>query len=919
MSAMNAFLHKKGKTHTMVGNAKQPGVMVQAISDLFSLVGQETDPDVKHKVQVSYIEIYNECLRDLLVPDTPDLELREDAEGNSVVCGVQRKEIETSAEMMDLLKDGNRRRTQEATFANRASSRSHAVLEVTVDRWSTVPGTTTAVQSGRLFMIDLAGSERAQASGNNGQRMVEGQHINRSLLALGNCINALGGGQKSSYVNYRDSKLTRMLKDSLCGNCRTVMIACASPASNHFEETYNTMNYANRAKNIKTKVAKNITVVEAHVAQYVEMIAGLREQVTSLKDQLGAEGLALAPPGSMLALPSHTGALFDRIDVVLEQQRITRTHLAKVGASVAEGAKEPLEVVQQRTELEAQLTQQTTSVKRLLSQVSAPEDQRMLKLIGRNWALETQIFDLRNSLVGDHSSRKSLTRNRSIGNNHDDTADGLALRDRIIESQRLQLKRLGKRKALPPPDLVQMYKELELLRLAERASTMPALPGMPSIFGERTRPVVGGGAVVPPTAHEGGEHQHTMNEAPAPAPPTSGGKGVLGMFGGGKKREPQQQQLSPPPSSRRRSHSPAAHLPTALQATLDYSLPSSSPPPSTPGAETQASSSSTVARILPRPRSSSVFEVAPESSGDLDSASEISSDAEGIATGLEAWSNDGRSLAGSLSEPLSPAHIVTRLARSASTPTNDLLNNTYTKTNPMPMPSNVELVAAAAAPTRQAQPQPLPPALSQPSQPQTPPTTLLRAAAPTHGRQVLRGGSPKGLISLDPSVVPLSASSSPLASSASSPAITPPGTAVGKRPSPKGSTSSWYQSPTKHDSPRFGRRGGGGGTRTTSPYKLPGPHADISPLRAAAAHQKSTQRSPRGGTNSTLTNLTPVKIPRGRPKVKLATATTSPVKRVSSKTKGRTPMAGGTGLFELSIQASPYGVQTRQPRGIRYA
>lgn len=504
MSAMNAFLHKKGKTHTMVGNAKQPGVMVQAISDLFSLVGQETDPDVKHKVQVSYIEIYNECLRDLLVPDTPDLELREDAEGNSVVCGVQRKEIETSAEMMDLLKDGNRRRTQEATFANRASSRSHAVLEVTVDRWSTVPGTTTAVQSGRLFMIDLAGSERAQASGNNGQRMVEGQHINRSLLALGNCINALGGGQKSSYVNYRDSKLTRMLKDSLCGNCRTVMIACASPASNHFEETYNTMNYANRAKNIKTKVAKNITVVEAHVAQYVEMIAGLREQVTSLKDQLGAEGLALAPPGSMLALPSHTGALFDRIDVVLEQQRITRTHLAKVGASVAEGAKEPLEVVQQRTELEAQLTQQTTSVKRLLSQVSAPEDQRMLKLIGRNWALETQIFDLRNSLVGDHSSRKSLTRNRSIGNNHDDTADGLALRDRIIESQRLQLKRLGKRKALPPPDLVQMYKELELLRLAERASTMPALPGMPSIFGERTRPVVGGAAVVPPTAHEGG-------------------------------------------------------------------------------------------------------------------------------------------------------------------------------------------------------------------------------------------------------------------------------------------------------------------------------------------------------------------------------------------------------------------------------
>jgi hypothetical protein len=136
---------------------------------------------------------------------------------------------------------------------------------------------------GGWWRLIQAGSERAAVAGNNGQRAVEGQHINRSLLALGNCINSLGGPRTAKYVNYRDSKLTRMLKDSLGGNCRTVMIACASPASNHFEETYNTMNYANRAKNIKTKVRKNVLQVEAHVAQYVKMIAGLRHQVSTLK------------------------------------------------------------------------------------------------------------------------------------------------------------------------------------------------------------------------------------------------------------------------------------------------------------------------------------------------------------------------------------------------------------------------------------------------------------------------------------------------------------------------------------------------------------------------------------------------------------------------------------------------------------
>ena len=155
---------------------------------------------------------------------------------------------------MSLLSLGNSRRTCEPTAVNKTSSRSHAVLQITVEGKGRVGDVSQEVSTGKLYMVDLAGSERASQTKNRGKRMIEGAHINRSLLALGNCINALGGSGKVQYVNYRDSKLTRILKDSLGGNCRTVMIAHVSPASKCFEESHNTLRYAERAKHIKTKV-----------------------------------------------------------------------------------------------------------------------------------------------------------------------------------------------------------------------------------------------------------------------------------------------------------------------------------------------------------------------------------------------------------------------------------------------------------------------------------------------------------------------------------------------------------------------------------------------------------------------------------------------------------------------------------------
>ena len=140
---------------------------------------------------------------------------------------------------------------------------------------------------GKLSLIDLAGSERGNVTENRGIRLREGAKINTSLLALANCINALGDKTKKGFfVPFRDSKLTRMLKDSLGGNCKTVMIATCSPAAGQYEETINTLKYANRAKNIKMRVEPNKKMVSQHISAYKNIIADLRDEIDKLKAQL---------------------------------------------------------------------------------------------------------------------------------------------------------------------------------------------------------------------------------------------------------------------------------------------------------------------------------------------------------------------------------------------------------------------------------------------------------------------------------------------------------------------------------------------------------------------------------------------------------------------------------------------------------
>ena len=195
---------------------------------------------------------------------------------------------ESTEQIMSLLFMGNKRRTTEATNANQTSSRSHAIFQVNVNSKPKTKGYQVENFLGKLSLIDLAGSERGTVTENRGIRLLEGAKINRSLLALANCINALGDkSKKGSFVPYRDSKLTRLLKDSLGGNSKTVMITNISPASSQIEETLNTLKYASRAKNIKVKVTSNKKIVSLHVAEYKNIIDDLRHEIEELKAKLG--------------------------------------------------------------------------------------------------------------------------------------------------------------------------------------------------------------------------------------------------------------------------------------------------------------------------------------------------------------------------------------------------------------------------------------------------------------------------------------------------------------------------------------------------------------------------------------------------------------------------------------------------------
>ncbi|KAJ1848110.1 tubulin-dependent ATPase kip3, partial [Coemansia sp. RSA 2703] len=292
-----------GKTYTISGSPEDPGVIFLTMRELFERISAAED-ERSVDVRLSYLEVYNETIRDLLAPENVQgLALREDAQQGVTVAGLSEHVPSGVDQVLELMERGNANRTMSATEANAVSSRSHAVLQVHVRQRPKASGLQTDVTTATLSIIDLAGSERATVARNSGTRLREGANINRSLLALANCINALCDARTKRHVPYRDSKLTRLLKFSLGGNCRTVMITCVSPASTFYEETHNTLKYANRAKNITTKVVRNTRTSEVHVAQYQARLREQSEEIRRLQRELaaarGAKGRVVAQPAEV--------------------------------------------------------------------------------------------------------------------------------------------------------------------------------------------------------------------------------------------------------------------------------------------------------------------------------------------------------------------------------------------------------------------------------------------------------------------------------------------------------------------------------------------------------------------------------------------------------------------------------------------
>ncbi|KAI1077310.1 kinesin-domain-containing protein [Whalleya microplaca] len=275
-----------GKTHTITGTTQMPGIIFLTMQELFEKIADRSDE--KHtELTLSYLEIYNETIRDLLVPggSKQGLMLREDSHQAVTVAGLTSHHPKDVGEVMDMIVRGNEYRTVSPTEANATSSRSHAVLQINVAQKDRNAAVNEPHTMATLSIIDLAGSERASATKNRGERLMEGANINKSLLALGSCINALCDPRKRNHVPYRNSKLTRLLKFSLGGNCKTVMIVCVSPSSAHFDETQNTLRYANRAKNIQTKVTRNVFNVNRHVKDFLVKIDEQMALINELKAQ----------------------------------------------------------------------------------------------------------------------------------------------------------------------------------------------------------------------------------------------------------------------------------------------------------------------------------------------------------------------------------------------------------------------------------------------------------------------------------------------------------------------------------------------------------------------------------------------------------------------------------------------------------
>eukprot|EP00095_Tigriopus_kingsejongensis_P009941 maker-scaffold981_size73921-snap-gene-0.13 protein:Tk09941 transcript:maker-scaffold981_size73921-snap-gene-0.13-mRNA-1 annotation:"hypothetical protein CAPTEDRAFT_151173" len=298
-----------GKSFSMQGikdPQSQRGIIPRSFEHIFDSI--DSSENMKYLVHASYLEIYNEDIHDLLGSDvTKRLELKEHPDKGVYVKDISMHPVNNVAACEVLMDQGWKNRATGSTKMNAESSRSHSIFTINIEMMDTAMQGEQHIRKGKLNLVDLAGSERQAKTEATGERLKEATKINLSLSALGNVISALVDG-KSKHIPYRDSKLTRLLQDSLGGNTKTLMVACLSPADNNYDETLSTLRYANRAKNIKNKPKINEDPKDAMLREY-------QEEIQKLKSLL---------EGNPNADPSASG--FSEEFLEEERQRMRREH-----------------------------------------------------------------------------------------------------------------------------------------------------------------------------------------------------------------------------------------------------------------------------------------------------------------------------------------------------------------------------------------------------------------------------------------------------------------------------------------------------------------------------------------------------------------------------------------------------------------
>lgn len=300
-----------GKTFTMMGpnatltgycdDPEYKGLIPRIVEAIFSMV-EQADENIEFSIKVSYIEIYLEKIRDLFDSAKTNLQLKEDYDGGRgvFVSDVTESYVSSTDEVFSLMREGSSNRTVASTRMNEESSRSHSIFTITINQKHLV---TLESKSGKLFLVDLAGSEKVAKTGAQGQQLEEAKNINKSLSALGNVINSLTDG-KSTHIPYRDSKLTRLLQDSLGGNSRTTLIINASTNSYNSLETLSTLRFGNRAKNIKNKaqVNRQLSVRELQILldKSNKEITTLKQIIAGLEDEIRVLGGTPSTPRTPL-------------------------------------------------------------------------------------------------------------------------------------------------------------------------------------------------------------------------------------------------------------------------------------------------------------------------------------------------------------------------------------------------------------------------------------------------------------------------------------------------------------------------------------------------------------------------------------------------------------------------------------------